>query len=302
MTAALTIRVELALSSSAEDLLSRLLRQDGTPKSIDGAPIYDALIAMEERIEALHAAVQRAWQQPKAPVVDPEPVKNSAPASAQNWFRTTPSERAALLLRVDGGMKPKDLAVELGVRLKSLHDTIYRARQERKLADGSEASTAQPEPAPAPPPSPAPQAATTVRTLDQHRAVAATPSASIKLPTQASAAVVSGNLPPIPRPSGAPQRPGRAALEAEMKAFEAANGVTRLPTITQMAEVGVPTAFLDIAAATKWLTANGHSVRPAGRMRFQINGKPVAATNFVANAQMIAREHAMKLLKERRAG
>jgi hypothetical protein len=64
----------------------------------------------------------------------------------------------------------------------------------------------------------------------------------------------------------------------------------------------VPTAFLDIAAATKWLTANGHSVRPAGRMRFQIDGKPVAATDFVANAQMIAREHAMKILKERRAG
>jgi hypothetical protein len=285
MTAALTIRVELAFDPAMHSLVRDFMH-----------------------------VLTRLLPEPKAPAADLEPVKDSAPlqvrpevsasspASAQNWFRTTPSERAALLLRVERGMKPKHLAAELGVELKRLHDALYRARQERKLVAGAEAEAGklQPQPEPAPPPPPI-QAATTVRTLDQHRAVAATPSASLPA-TQASAAVVSGNLPPIPRLSGAPQRPGRAALEAEMKAFEAANGVTRLPTITQMAEVGVPTAFLDIAAATKWLTANGHSVRPAGRMRFQINGKPVAATDFVANAQMIAREHAMKLLKERRAG
>jgi hypothetical protein len=317
MTAALTIRVELALSSSAEDLLSRLLRQDGAPKSIDTAPIYDVLIAMEERVEALHAAVQRAWQQPKAPVVDPEPVKNSAPASAQNWFRTTSSQRAALLLRVDGGMKPKDLAAELGVRLKSLHDTIYRARQERKLADGAEASTAQPEPAPAPPPSPAQQAATTVRTLDQHRAVsrevseavaappvqaAESPQYGQAKPVQKSAEAIRSNLPPVPKPSAPAPRQVVQELAAQMSEAERQGGLTRLPTMAEMASTGVQISFLNIGAASTWLKANGHSVQRSGPRSFKINGTTVDSSTFVTRAERIAREHAMKILKERRAG
>jgi hypothetical protein len=303
MTAALTIRVELALSSSAEDLLSRLLRQDGAPKSIDTAPIYEVLIAMEERVEALHAAVQRAWQQPKAPVVDPEPVKEDFQKPSKTRFQSTPEQRAAILLRSDQGAKSRDIAAELGVPFKTVDNTVFRARKARRLEWAQLAKTPQPQPEPAPPPS--------IKEVDPslprqtkggesgYYPQAKPPHAD---PIQASAAVVSGNLPPVPKPSAPAPRQVVQELAAQMSEAERQGGLTRLPTIAEMASTGVQINFLNIGAASTWLKANGHSVARSGPRSFKINGTTVDSSTFVTRAERIAREQAMKILKERRAG
>lgn len=316
MSAALTIRVELALSSSAEAILSRLLPHDGTTKSIDTAPIYEALIAIEERIVALAAARQRPWQQPKAPVADPEPVKEASQKPSKTQFRSTPEQRAAILLLSDQGAKSRDIAAKLGVPFKTVDNTLFRARKARRLEWAQLAKTPQPQPEPAPPPPPI-QAATTVRTLDQHRAVSREASEAVAAPpvqaaesppygqaqpVQKSAEAIRSKLPPVPKPSAPAPRQVVQDLAAQMSEAERQGGLTRLPTMAEMASTGVQISFLNIGAAREWLQANGHSVARSGPRSFKIDGATVDSSTFVTRAERIAREHAMKILKERRAG
>lgn len=301
-----TVRLELALSSSAEALLSRLvdtvLAQSSVPKQDTLAAVERCL--MEEEAQDVPLRVREDFVEfasaPATAAVIATPGEETdrvQPASAQTWFRTTPQERELILLRVEHGEKVKDLAAEFGVKSQSIHDVVYRARKERKLAKRSAASITRPA-------STTPAIAETVAPPPQivEQAKELRPASPPKAPsTQASATVISGRPPSMPKPSGTPQRPIRQTLNAEMTAFEAKNGVTRLPTIAEIAETGVPTDFINVPVASEWLTANGHTVKKHGSMGYRIDGAVVRASEFVALARHIARNHAVAILAKRKA-
>lgn len=274
------------------------------------------------RLQLYHGRRERAEQQRPTPAQ----VENSPGESAASALASWSAERREELRRqVDvSGEKIADIAKSLGLTKGAVKIQLYRARK----AYAAKPTPAAPAPA-APEirlkdfvadldPNASPRrdliptqptqatlaasavastpAQTTVRTLDQHRAVVA----SIPKPAIVAHSA-RASLPPIPKPSPTPPRKVRQDLAAEIAAFEATKGVTRIPSGEEFAAIGVPMSFTDEEDAIRWLTNHDHQVKHGpGRGRITVDGKHMPRQEFRQRAAAIAREFGMELIRKQR--
>jgi hypothetical protein len=336
---AITIRVEIGLDPDAQSFLRALIaglsRGYGPPDPATPAK-EDTLSRIEQELEAEITAEGAPKAQAQAstqkPEPAPEPVKALPPLPEikHRLGMLSDADRAAILAHREAGMAPGLIAHQLGVRVDTISGLLYAARKAKR-------SDAQPSSQKHKGFWSAEKRAELLRRReaneDRHalaKAYGVTPD-SIRMqlylarqerdapspevsppetaPPEASppASLPPAPLPPaslspapLPRPPAAPLRQIRQDLEAEMRAFEAKRGVTRVPSGAEFMAVGVPMTFNDEAHAIEWLTQHGHTVRKGpGMGAMTINGEKMPRVAFTQRAAAIAREHGMRLIAQR---